>query len=127
MISLFNKPIKEQPKAILDVGRGDGTFLKHVYSIIKEETLRGTLLEEQPLGIIGVDINKAARIASRKKLNYANIENIIINGSINNPSEINKNLMNQYKIKLSECLNMRTFLDHNRIYRHPKYNIHKTF
>jgi len=126
IISLFNKPLKKQPKAILDVGCGDGTFLKHVYKIITEKTLRGKHINDYPLGIIGIDINKAARIASRKKLNNANIENIILNGSINNPNEINKNLTNQFKINLSDCLNTRTFLDHNRTYSNPKKIIHKS-
>ena len=78
-----------------------------------------------PLNIIGVDINKAARIASRKKLNNAKIDNIIINGSINDPHEINNNLKKQFNIELSDCLNMRTFLDHNRIFKKPKKMIHK--
>jgi len=125
IIELFNKPIQDQPKAILDVGCGDGTFLKHVYNIIKENTLRGEYIKEYPLGIIGVDINKAARIASRKKLNSSNIDNIIINGSISSPYEINKNLIKQFKINLSDCLNMRTFLDHNRIFSYPKHIVHK--
>ncbi len=126
IIKLFNKPINEQPKAIIDVGCGDGTFLKHVYKIVAQKTLRGKYLKENPLVIIGVDINKAARIASRKKLNNANIENIIINGSINFPDEINNNLKEQFKIELIDCLNMRTFLDHNRIFKKPKKIIHKS-
>ena len=126
IISLFNKPLEKQPKAILDVGCGDGTFLEHIYTIITEKTLRGKHIKEFPLGIIGIDINKAARIASRKKLNNANIDNIILNGSINNPNDINKSLANQFKINLSDCLNTRTFLDHNRIYSHPKKIIYKS-
>ena len=122
---IFNSPLNNQPKAIIDVGCGDGTFLKHAYKIVKEETLRGKNLKEMPLNIIGVDINKAARIASRKKLNNAKIDNIIINGSINDPHEINNNLKEQFNIELSDCLNMRTFLDHNRIFKKPKKMIHK--
>ena len=56
ILNLFNKPINEQPKGVVDVGCGDGTFLKHVYTIIKNRTLRGKHLNEHPLDIIGVDI-----------------------------------------------------------------------
>jgi len=125
ILNLFNKPINEQPKGVVDVGCGDGTFLKHVYTIIKNRTLRGKHLNEHPLDIIGVDINKAARISSRKKLNKANIDNIIINGSINEPKIINDTLAKQYRLNLNKCLNMRTFLDHNRIYSEPKNILYK--
>ena len=125
ILKLFNKPMNEQPKGIIDVGCGDGTFLKHVYNLVKNQTLRGENLEQMPLRIIGVDINKAARIASRKKLNKSNIDNIIINGSINNPEQINYNLKTQFDIELIDCLNMRTFLDHNRVFIKPKNIIHK--
>ena len=125
ILSLFNKPLNEQPKGIVDVGCGDGTFLEHVYNIIKNHTIRGKHFDKFPLNIIGVDINKAARISSRKKLNSANIESIIINGSINEPKMINETLINQYKLNLNNCLNMRTFLDHNRVYTQPKNILYK--
>ena len=125
ILNLFNKPLNQQPKGIVDVGCGDGTFLEHVFTIIKHNTIRGKQLNEFPLNIIGVDINKAARISSRKKLNNANIDNIILNGSINEPKIINDNLIKQYKLNLSDCLNMRTFLDHNRIYSQPKNILYK--
>ena len=74
---IFNQDITLQPKGIIDVGCGDGTFLKHLYDLIISKTLRGKHIIEHPLKIIGTDINKAARIASREKLNSYNIDNIV--------------------------------------------------
>ena len=41
IIDLFNKPIGEQPKGIIDVGCGDGTFIEHVFDVIYNKTERG--------------------------------------------------------------------------------------
>jgi len=49
IIDLFNKPIQEQPNGILDLGCGNGAFLKHLFTVIESQTLRGTVLEEYPL------------------------------------------------------------------------------
>jgi len=120
IIDIFNKDINEQPQGIIDVGCGDGTFLKHCYDLIKSSTIRGKYLTEHPLILIGVDINKAARIASRKKLNSYDINNIILNGNISDPYSLNKKLNLEYNKNLNDFLSTRTFLDHNRIYEDPK-------
>ena len=122
---IFNQDISKQPIGIIDIGCGDGTFLKHVYNIITEHTLRGKCLDTNPLLMVGTDINKAARIATRNKLNKSNINNIIINGNIGNPSEINNLLSNEFNYSLSEFINTRTFLDHNRIFEEPKKTLYK--
>ena len=57
-------------------------------------------------------------------LNTSNIDNIICNGNIGDPSSINKNLTKTFNIQLKDLLNMRTFLDHNRIYESPKELVH---
>jgi len=127
---IFNKDIDTQPRGIIDIGCGDGTFLKHCYDIIINETLRSKYIEKYPLKLIGVDINKAARIASRRKLNKNNIDNIIINGNISDPDNLNKTLKHEYNENLDSFISTRTFLDHNRIYAKPKeiknYNIKTT-
>lgn len=120
IIDIFNKDINQQPKGIIDVGCGDGTFLKHCYDLIKNSTLRGKKIQDYPLTVIGIDINKAARIASRKKLNDYDIDNIILNGNISDPRNLNKILNLEYNKNLSDFLSTRTFLDHNRIYEEPK-------
>jgi len=119
IIDLFNKPIDEQPKGILDMGCGNGAFLKHLFSVIESRTYRGTVLDEYPLTIIGVDYNHAAIKVSREKLIQAEIWAKIIWGDIGNPELLAKDLKNNYDIELENLLNVRTFLDHNRIWENP--------
>ena len=118
---IFNKDIKQQPLGIIDVGCGDGTFLAHLYKIITTETKRKEFLETHPLVMIGTDINEKARLASSEKLKNKNIKHVIIDGNIGNPKNLYKDLKNNYNYNLSDFLNTRTFLDHNRIYEKTEY------
>lgn len=120
IIELFNKPIEEQPKGILDMGCGNGAFLQHLFSVIENRTYRGTILDEYPLTLIGVDYNQASLKVSRKNLIQANIWAKIIWGDIGDPDRLAADLIDNYDIKLENLLNVRTFLDHNRIWEHPK-------
>ncbi len=122
IISLFNKPINEQPKGILDVGCGNGAFLKHLFNVIENQTERGKVLEDYPLLLIGVDYNEAALKITRKNLVQADIWAKVIWGDIGNPAAMSKDLNEKYGINLSDLLNVRTFLDHNRIWEEPKLN-----
>ncbi|RBW63235.1 class I SAM-dependent methyltransferase [Tenacibaculum sp. E3R01] len=122
IINLFNKPIHEQPKGILDVGCGNGAFLKHLFNVIENQTNRGKVLEEYPLLLIGVDYNEAALKITRKNLVQADIWAKVIWGDIGNPKAMSEDLQQKYNINLSDLLNVRTFLDHNRIWEEPKLN-----
>ena len=119
IIEIFNRPINEQPKGIIDVGCGDGTFIHHVYNIISEKTARGKILSKHPLLIVGADYNQKARVATRNKMNAENITAEIVFGDISDPENLNKMLFEKHGIRLGELLNTRTFLDHNRIYQKP--------
>lgn len=121
----FNQKIIDQPIGIIDIGCGDGTFLEHAYHVIINKTARKKYLDTHPLIMVGTDINKAARIISRKRLNKSNINNVIINGNIGNPLEINNLLKKEFNYNLIDFLNTRTFLDHNRIFEVPKKISHK--
>ncbi|WP_440121420.1 class I SAM-dependent methyltransferase [Tenacibaculum sp. Ill] len=122
IINLFNKPINEQPKGILDVGCGNGAFLKHLFNVIEHQTKRGTMLEDYPLLLIGVDYNEAALKITRKNLVQADIWAKVIWGDIGNPKALSEDLHDKYGINLSDLLNVRTFLDHNRIWQKPTPN-----
>lgn len=120
IIALFNKPIEEQPKGILDMGCGNGAFLIHLFEVIEQRTKRGSLLEEYPLFLVGVDYNKAALKVTRSNLIKADIWAKVIWGDIGNPKQLQEDIYNNYNIKLSDLLNVRTFLDHNRPWSQPK-------
>ncbi|MFD2824593.1 class I SAM-dependent methyltransferase [Lacinutrix iliipiscaria] len=120
IIKLFNKPIDEQPKGILDMGCGNGAFIQHIFDVIEHQTLRGKMLEEHPLLLVGADFNQAALKVTRANLIKADIWAKVIWGDIGRPDLLAKDLKDDYNIDLKDLLNVRTFLDHNRIWEVPK-------
>ncbi len=122
IIDLFNRPIDEQPKGILDMGCGNGAFIEHIFNVIEQQTLRGKLLEEHPLFLVGADFNKAALKVTRANLINADIWAKVIWGDIGRPDLLASDLNEDYNIELHDLLNVRTFLDHNRIWEAPKQN-----
>ena len=120
LIQLFNLPIDQQPKGILDMGCGNGAFLQHIFEVIDRQTLRGKMLDDYPLFLVGVDYNQTALKVSRANLIKADIWAKVIWGDIGRPDILANDLMENYKIDLKDLLNVRTFLDHNRIWDEPK-------
>lgn len=120
IIELFNKPIDEQPKGILDMGCGNGAFIQHIFDVIEHQTLRGKMLDEHPLLLVGADFNQAALKVTRANLIKADIWAKVIWGDIGRPDLLAKDLKDDYNIDLKDLLNVRTFLDHNRIWEAPK-------
>ncbi|WP_136666704.1 class I SAM-dependent methyltransferase [Flavobacterium sp. H122] len=120
IIELFNRPIAEQPKGILDMGCGNGAFLQHIFNVIERQTLRGKMLEEYPLFLVGADYNQVALKVTRANLIKADIWAKVIWGDIGNPDLLAEDLQENYGIDLKDLLNVRTFLDHNRIWTEPK-------
>jgi len=115
--SIFNKPLDQQPHGISDMGCGDGSFLLHLYNLIKENTIRGDNLETHPLHLVGADYNQAALDATLETFKNTDIRPpITVLADIANPDNFNKNLKSISKLNLSDLLNVRSFLDHNRTY-----------
>ena len=119
IVSLFNKPLHEQPKGIVDMGCGNGAFLKHIYEVIEQRTDRGKVLDEHPLFLVGADFNKTALKVTRRNLIKADIWAKIIWGDIGRPDILANDLKEDYNIELNDLLNVRTFLDHNRVWEEP--------
>lgn len=119
IIELFNRPIAEQPKGVLDMGCGNGAFLEHMFDVIERQTQRGRMLDEHPLFLVGVDYNEAALKVTRANLIKADIWAKVIWGDIGRPQLLAETLKEEYGIDLKELLNVRTFLDHNRIWETP--------
>ena len=92
IIEIFNRPINEQPKGIIDVGCGDGTFIHHVYNIISEKTARGKYyLNTHYLLLVQTTIRKLEY--TRNKMNTENITAEIVFGDISDPENLNKMLL----------------------------------
>ena len=120
IIEIFNRPIEEQPKGVLDMGAGNGAFLQHVFEVIDRQTLRGKMLDEYPLFLVGADYNQAALKVIRANLVKSDIWAKVIWGDIGRPDLLASDLKINYNIELKDLLNTRTFLDHNRIWSKPE-------
>jgi len=127
VIELFNRPIDQQPKGILDLGCGNGAFLIHLFEVIEQRTKRGRLLEEHPLFLVGVDYNQAALKVTRANLVKADIWAKVIWGDIAGPAQLEEDVQSSYGIGLEDLLNVRTFLDHNRPWSEPIEKQHKPY
>ncbi|PKV75236.1 class I SAM-dependent methyltransferase [Pontibacter ramchanderi] len=123
IIELFNRPIHEQPKGILDMGCGNGAFLQHMFEVIERQTARGRMLDQYPLFLVGADYNQAALKVTRANLIKADIWAKVIWGDIGRPDLLAEDLRENYNIDLKELLNVRTFLDHNRIWEQPTHRM----
>ncbi|MNQ55506.1 hypothetical protein D3C85_696020 [compost metagenome] len=121
IVRLFNLPIEDQPKGILDMGCGNGAFLEHIFDVIERQTLRGKMLDEYPLFLVGADYNQAALKVTRANLIKADIWAKVIWGDIGRPDLLAEDLLENYNIDLKDLLNARTFLDHNRIWEMPEH------
>ena len=119
IIDIFNQPIDQQPKGIVDMGCGNGAFLIHLYEVVESRTLRGKMLEEHPLFLVGADYNTAALKVTRANIIQSEIWAKVIWGDIGRPDLLAKDLSENYRIELKDLLNVRTFLDHNRIWSEP--------
>jgi len=119
IVSIFNKPIEDQPRGFVDVGCGNGTFIEHIFDTIYYKTKRGKVLDKNPLFVLGVDFNNAALISAKKTLKNADIWAEFEVGDISNPDALNSLIKKKYDIGLGDLLNVRSFLDHNRIYTAP--------
>lgn len=127
IVSIFNQPLEMQPKGILDMGCGNGAFLIHLYDVIERFTLRGKHLQEYPLFLVGADYNQAALKVTRSNIIAADIWAKVIWGDISNPDLLAKDLKDNYLIELGELLNVRTFLDHNRIWENVELSENSKF
>ncbi|MCP5007601.1 MAG: hypothetical protein GY941_27250, partial [Planctomycetes bacterium] len=112
VITIFNQlPLKNQPRAIADMGCGDGSFLKQLYEAIQTRTERGKHLEEFPLTLIGVDYNRAAIKAT--ETNLRGLPYQTLSGDINDPDRLIEDLTRLGFSGGDEVLHVRSFLDHN--------------
>ncbi len=120
VVELFNRPIEEQPRGIADMGCGNGALLEHLFDIIARHTLRGEMLDEYPLFLVGADFNEVALRVTRTNLSKANIWAKVMWGDISQPDRFARDLRDDYGIAIEDLLHVRTFLDHNRPWNPPQ-------
>ena len=120
ILDLFNLPIEQQPKGFIDIGCGNGKLIEHIFDLIYYNTKRGECLKEYPLFIVGSDFNYKALEATKITIEKADIWAKTAFGDISAPKKLAKKLKDNHAIDLEDLLNVRSFLDHNRIYTKPK-------
>ena len=69
---------------------------------------------------MGSDYNKEALEVTKRNLEKSDIRAEVIWGDIGDPDSIDKQLKEKHNIALSDLLNIRSFLDHNRPFNPPK-------
>jgi hypothetical protein len=119
VVEIFNRPMARQPKGICDMGCGDGSFLEHLYFVVRTRTARGQVLEKNPLILVGADFNKVARRAAKQTLHKSDCSTFhIIQGDINRPPQLAADL-DDLGLDIHDLLHVRSFLDHNRPFMSP--------
>ena len=111
---IFNQPIDKQPKGIADMGCGDGAFLYHLNELIKKDTLRGSHLDSHPLLLIGADFNQAALNETLKMFSNNKNQPMTVLADISEPDSYAQKIHDTYSLDITDFLNVRSFLDHNR-------------
>lgn len=118
ILAIFNRePVNRQPKYIADMGCGDGSLLKRVYEIIKNKSLRGKILQDYPVKLIGIDYNEKA--LEETALTLSNFDHIVLKGDIGDPGQMILDLKNHGIDDTENILHIRSFLDHDRPYIQP--------
>ena len=116
VVEIFNRPLQQQPQGICDMGCGDGSFLEHLYFVVKNYTARGAEFDQHPLIMIGADYNKVARRIAKQTLRKAGIPRFhVIAGDVNRPAQLAGDL-EELGLDIHDLLHVRSFLDHNRPY-----------
>jgi hypothetical protein len=125
VLHAFNLPFPEQPRGFADMGCGDGSWLQHIWELIRSRTERGRLMREypertelQPL-MVGLDYNQAARRATAERLTRAGVPHLVSFGDINDPEALRTRL-HRRGVDSRDLMHGSSFLIHNRPYQPPE-------
>lgn len=122
--TVFDAPLEDQPLGLCDMGCGNGALLLHLEEFIRTETLRGQHLEEHPLILVGADFNQAALDATEAHFIQEGVRGHFLWGDIGDPDRLDRDLKGRHGIALGDLLNVRSFLDHNRVFNRPMEDRH---
>ena len=117
--SIFDAPLASQPKGLCDMGCGNGALLLHLEDFIRRDTLRGRHLDTHPLVLVGADFNQAALDATSEHFVQEGVAGHFLWGDIGDPDRLDRQLQKAHGVALGDLLNVRSFLDHNRIFNRP--------
>jgi SAM-dependent methyltransferase len=117
---IFNRgPVAEQPRFIVDMGCGQGSWLAYLHRLVAAETVRGRHLDAHPLLMIGVDPDPTARGEAEAALAAAGVPALLLPGDVTDPDGLREALAAR-GIAIEDGLHIRSFIDHERTYRGGK-------
>lgn len=118
---VFNQPLESQPKGICDMGCGNGALLLHLNDVVRNQTLRGAHLDSHPLMLVGADFNQEALVATADHFMHKGVAGHFLWGDIGDPDQLALDLYELHHVRLGDLMNVRSFLDHNRVYNVPVF------
>ena len=84
--------LNDQPRVVADMGCGDGTLLKKIFTYVKQHTMRGQHLKKFPLSVCGIDYNDAALAEAGGTLHAASVPHELMHGDIGDPATVQRRL-----------------------------------
>lgn len=89
VLPLFDTaPLAAQPRAVVDIGCGDGSLLEALYCEVRSRTVRGERLADAPLLMIGAEPSPAARGLAAARLSAAGVPHALTEGDITEPDGV---------------------------------------
>lgn len=104
-------PVAGQPRAIVDVGCGDGTWLRALSALV-DRTSRGRVRDRHPLLLIGVDVDQRALTIAADRCQ--DLPAVFLLGDIGRPDQILQDVAATTGLDADDLLHVRAFVDHNR-------------
>lgn len=120
ILPIFDLPLEKQPKALVDIGCGDGKMLAACYREILKKTLRGRHVKDFPLILIGADISQEARACAADTLQEMQSSFHVLDGDINDPDSLSHTVQEKCGFPLNDCLIINKSVIHDRTFIPPK-------
>lgn len=110
---IFDNPnLDRQPKAVVDIGCGDGSLLREIDTFVRTRTRRGATMDQYPLLLIGVDVDPRALEVARDCLKHHTA--VCLLGDIGQPDTLIDAIQRATSLVPDDVLHVRAFVDHNR-------------
>ena len=116
ILEMFDRPdLGAQPRFVADVGCGNGMLLGELHAAVRDRTRRGRHLDEHPLVMVGIDINRAALREAERLLADREVPALLLTGDISRPDRIAETLAG-HGLAMTDGLHLRSFIDHDRTF-----------
>jgi SAM-dependent methyltransferase len=116
IVDLFDRePLAAQPRFIAEMGCGNGSWLVHLHELIGKRTKRGQRIDEEPLLMVGVDIDATALQQAERRLADAGVPALLLQGDVTDPDGL-RDTLGEHGLAIEDGLHIRSFIDHERSY-----------